>query len=327
MMLIRGQSPLTIARCRVATGLLLVLLCGLARAEKFPLPDPENAVVGAMGAVTARYEDTMLDVGRRHGLGYRDMVLANPDIDIWLPGLGTEIILPTHFVLPDAPRKGVVINLAEYRLYFFDPSTPGYVSTFPISIGKQDWNTPLGRTRIVRKQVKPTWYPPQSVIQEYAAEGRKLDPIVPPGPDNPLGDYAMRLSLTSYLIHGTNRPAGVGMRVTHGCIRMYPEDIDWLFPQVAVETPVTIINQPYKMGWINDVLMLEVHPPLVEDESIRERDLTPVMELYVQVTADRPAQMDWDKVDETFRQATGVPVAIGRGAPRAAESESVARVR
>ena len=204
----------------IAAGWLIMTLVmsplNRAAAEAYWYPGPSQGVIGEVRHVKAAYEDTLLDIGRRHGLGYTEMVSANPDVDIWLPGTGREVRVASEFVLPDAPREGIVINLAEYRLYYYGMIDEGVVLTFPISIGKMDWQTPLGRTSIVRKQRNPTWYPPKSVLAEYAAEGRPLERVVPPGPDNPLGDYAMRLGLPGYLIHGTNRPAGVGMRVTHG---------------------------------------------------------------------------------------------------------------
>ncbi|HHQ14366.1 MAG TPA: hypothetical protein ENK16_05015, partial [Chromatiales bacterium] len=218
-------------------------------AETFILA-PGDDVIGALATIPSVYEDTLPDLGRRYGVGYEEMVRANPDVDVWLPGDGTEILLPTQYVLPRAPRVGIVVNLAEYRLYFFSTRNGIMeVSTFPISIGRMDWSTPLGRAAIVAKVRNPAWYPPASVRREHEAEGDPLPKVVPPGPDNPLGDYAMRLSVPGYLIHGTNKPDGVGMRVSHGCIRMYPEDIASLFPRVALETPVELVNQPYKIGW------------------------------------------------------------------------------
>ena len=310
---------------RLAVAGLLVVP-GILSAEVFLLSDD---VIGATGQVTAVYEDTLVDLGRRHGVGYEEMVRANPGVDVWLPGEGTPVMLPTRYVLPDTPRRGVVINLAEYRLYYYgDDPTADRVSTFPISIGKMDWSTPLGRAAITAKTKNPAWYPPKSVREEYAADGRTLPRVVPPGPDNPLGNYALRLSVPGYLIHGTNRPAGVGMRVTHGCIRMYPEDIDWLFPQVDVQTPVYLVNQPYKIGWQGDALMLEVHRPLEEDENNSFRGLTIITELYVRATRDRPADVDWSQVELAYAQRNGIPVRIGTAVPQpeAPEQSTVARV-
>ena len=280
-------------------------------AEIFILPQ-DDSVVGVFGTVEATYEDTLTDIARRFGVGYEEIVRANPDVDPWLPGEGTSVSLPTQFIVPRASRGGLVVNIAEYRMYYFwrdgDYAT---VATFPISIGRMDWSTPLGRSAIVSKVRQPTWYPPVSVREEYEAEGRTLARSIPPGPDNPLGEYAMRLSIPGYLIHGTNRPAGVGMRVTHGCIRMYPEDIEWLFPKTAVPTAVQLVNQPYKLGWLGDGLFLEVHPPLQGDEDHPARGLTAITELYVRATRSRAAQVDWGLIDEVFRRRDGIPVRVG----------------
>lgn len=244
---------------------LLAALSTTVRAEVFALPPDGQDVIGALVTIAAREDDTLLDIARRHGLGYEDIVRANPGVDTWLPGEGTEVVLPTRFVLPPGPRNGVVLNLAEYRLYYYpqpEKGEPPLVMTYPISIGRMDWATPLGRTRVVAKARNPSWYVPESILAEHAAAGDPLPRVVPPGPKNPLGTRAMRLGIPGYLIHGTNRPAGVGMRVTHGCIRMFPEDIGFLFDEIAVNTPVRIINEPVKLGWDGDAIVMEVHRTL-----------------------------------------------------------------
>ncbi|MFZ1624127.1 MAG: L,D-transpeptidase family protein [Gammaproteobacteria bacterium] len=273
---------------------------------------PGNELVGEVGTVIARQEDTLTDIARMHGLGYEEIIWANPGTDIWLPGEGTVVTLPTRFILPSA-RSGLVVNIAEYRIYYFHQvdGKPG-VSTFPVSIGRMDWSTPIGRWSVLAKQKDPAWYPPESIRNEHLTDGRGvLQKVVPAGPDNPLGRYAMRLSINGYLIHGTNRPVGIGMQVTHGCIRMYPEDIEWLFPQVPVGTPVTIVNQPYKFGWAGDDLYLQAHPPLEDDKSTREREMTVLTEEYVQATRDRPAQVNWRLVEDVYRRHEGIPVRVG----------------
>ncbi len=285
-------------------------------AAKFVVDD-SAAVIGQVGQVRSVYENTLIDIARVHGLGYEEIRIANPGVDTWLPGEGTDVRLPTQFVLPQVRRRGLVINIAEYRMYYFVPDgDQTVVQTFPISIGRMDWETPLGRSSIVKKVRNPAWYPPQSVRAEWAADGRTLGSRVPPGPDNPLGAYAMRLSIPGYLIHGTNRPAGVGMRVTHGCIRMFPEHIERLFPNVPVNTVVEIINQPYKLGWSGDDLYLEVHPPL-EGEGIDEAGnwtLTSITQLYIDVTKDRAADVNWTLVNEVYTARLGIPVKVGRAA-------------
>ncbi|MCK6370145.1 MAG: L,D-transpeptidase family protein [Gammaproteobacteria bacterium] len=269
----------------------------------------------------------MIDIGKRTGLGYEELRRANPGVDVWLPGEGTEIVLPKRFVLPVAAREGVIVNIAEFRLYYFKQSDGAQsVATFPVSIGRMDWSTPLGRHRIAAKQVRPTWYPPKSIREEHAADGRFLATAVPPGPDNPLGEYAMRLSVSSYLIHGTNKPAGIGMQVTHGCIRMNPEDISWLFPQIRVGTPVQIVNQPVKFGWSPDGLFLEVHPVIDGDTQSTERGMTVLTEAYVEATRERPADIDWQLVEEVYRAKLGIPLRVGTDAvsqPASAVASSI----
>ena len=334
--------------------ILLVVLSALfateLRAEIYELPPAGYDVVGALATVTAREEDTLIDIARRNGLGYHDIVRANPDVNVWVPGEGTEVVLPTRFVLPPGPRRGIVLNLAEYRLYYYPEPVegePAYVMTYPISIGRMDWETPLGSTSVISKVTDPSWYPPQSVRDEHEADGRPLPRVVPPGPDNPLGKYAMRLGLPGYLIHSTNRPAGVGMRVTHGCIRMFPEDIEYLFPNVDVNTPVRIINTPVKIGWFGDELVVEVHPVLEAvvsegDEELIAADidvdtgdltagedavaappkdpLTYVTEQFIAVTGSRAGKLDWDQVEILINRSDGIPAAAGTGIKNAAAS-------
>lgn len=214
---------------------------------------------------SANEEDTLLDVARRYNVGQNEIVLLNPEVDRWLPGTKSQILIPKSRILPDTPRKGLTLNLPEYRLYYF-PKDNGTVITHPVSIGRQDWNTPLGQTKIVTKTKDPTWTPPESIKKEHAAEGEILPDVVPAGVDNPLGLFALRLGIPGYLIHGTNKPYGVGMRVSHGCVRMYPEDIEKLFPEVKVGMPVYIINQPVKVGWFDKKIYIEVHPQLEGEE-------------------------------------------------------------
>jgi L,D-transpeptidase ErfK/SrfK len=289
-------------------------LCQGARAETFLLA-PGSDLVEALGMARAAYEDTLTDIARRAGLGYDDMLRANPGTDPWLPGRDAEVVLPTRYILPTGTRRGLLVNIAEFRLYYF-MSIAGQpaVATFPISIGRMDWHTPLGMHRILSKQKQPTWYPPESIRAEHAADGDILPKVVPPGPQNPLGDYAMRLSQSGYLIHGTNKPVGIGMQVTHGCIRMYPEDIEWLFSQVPVGSPVQIVNEPYKFGWAEDGLYLEVHPLLEGDRQSEDHGMTQITQLYVRATAERPARVDWTVVEQAYREKLGLPVRVGAAA-------------
>ena len=227
----------------------------------------------------AEQQDTLPDVARRYHLGFDEIIAANPGVDTWLPGAGTVIRLPMQHLLPNAPRTGIVINLPDGRLYYFRTDQHGnrVVETDPISVGKMDWKTPLGVTTIVKKEKRPTWYPPKSVRETHLKEdGDVLPAAIPPGPDNPLGEYAMRLGIPggAYLIHGTNKPVGVGMQITHGCIRLYPEDIENLFGEVPVGMAVRIVNQRIKTGWVDGALYLEVHRPLDGVDPKDVEDLT-----------------------------------------------------
>ncbi|KAA1191863.1 L,D-transpeptidase family protein [Pseudohalioglobus sediminis] len=295
--------------------ILVLALSPWAQSATFDMPTGEFDLVGYQLEIAAEFEDTLLDIARRHGIGQEEIVNANPDVDRWLPGTGTLVTIPSRYILPDVPRKGLVLNLPEMRIYYFpEPAAgePAQVQTYPVSIGRMDWNTPLGETRITEKKKDPPWYPPQSVREEHAREGDPLPRVVPPGPDNPLGRYAMRLAIPSYLIHGTNKAFGVGMRVSHGCIRMLPEDIEYLFPQVPVGTPVQIINQPVKAGWYGGELYVEVHPPLEEydmDMAELDEELTRVLDA---VLAKRFAQLDEAAVADVLARRSGLPEVVSR---------------
>jgi L,D-transpeptidase ErfK/SrfK len=296
-------------------GLLLALLPpGRALAVSYTLASEEDSVFGSLTTIRTDGEDTLLDVARRYGLGYHDMKLSNPDVDTWLPGEGTEVVLPTEFVLPYGKREGIILNVPEMRLYYFPPrkgSAAPEVLTFPVGIGREGWTTPYVSTRVIQKKERPSWFPPESIRAEHAAMGDPLPRRVGPGPDNPLGEYAMRLGLPDYLIHGTNKPWGVGMRVSHGCVRLYPEDIKELFRQVKVGTPVNIVNQPYKVGLRGGRLFLEAHPYLKEDEAVYKDNLTSVVKLVVANTEEGAYEVDWDLVRAVVENPRGIPVEIG----------------
>lgn len=296
---------------------MVLVLAGVdARAAEYVLPK-EHDVIGEVQRITARHEDTFVKLGREYGVGFEELKLANPNVDPWLPGEGTEIVLPTRFVLPRAPREGIVVNVAELRLYYFPKDEPDKVYTYPISIGRMDWGTPIGKTTIVAKAENPSWYPPESIRKEHAERGDFLPRVVPPGPDNPLGKHALRLGLPGYLIHGTNRPSGVGMRVTHGCIRMFPEDIEALFKRVPIGTPVRIVNQPFKLGWNEEgALTLEVHPPLEEERESGMWSLTDLTREIVAVTEEGFTELDWDEAENLLRNPLGLPFPVSPAVKR-----------
>lgn len=247
---------------------LLAVPAAPARAAEYPLPPPGERLIGALGEDVARDEDTLVDVARRNRVGYEELALANPAVDHWLPGAGTPIVLPTRYILPRAPRSGIVVNLAEYRLYYYPPAGAGgaaTVDTYAVSLGRDDWKTPNARTFVAARLENPAWYPNAAIRREHAADGDPLPRVVPAGPDNPLGPLALKLAIPGgYFIHGTRKPFGIGMAVTHGCLRLYPEDMADLFARVKTGTRVLLVDQPYKTAWHDGVLYVEAHPPAGE---------------------------------------------------------------
>jgi len=303
---------------RIISLIALCLALGATQtmALSFPLPATGDDLIGQVEQIHSRYEDTLSDIAREHDLGFTELTDANPNVDPWLPGEGTPITLPKRFILPPGPREGVVINLAELRLYYF-PKGEQRVITHPLGIGREGWNTPTGRGRIISKRANPAWRPPRSIREEHAAKGDPLPPVVRPGPDNPLGKYALYLSLPGYLIHGTNKPYGVGMRVSHGCIRLYPEDIESLFNTIPTGTPIRIINEPYKAGWHQGSLYVEAHPPL--SEQLREKGInfTPMVRAIIKAQGDIQVQPDWDEMKRAALKQRGIPTVIAtRPQPR-----------
>lgn len=285
------------------------LAASLAHAAEYPLPHEGDSVVGEVREVEARYEDTLYEVARQYNLGFEEVRASNPKVDLWIPSKSGPVTLPTQYILPEGNRAGIVINQAEYRLYYY-PADGGRVETFPIGIGKEGWLPRELSTRVIGKKENPDWIPPASIRREQAALGNVLPAIVKAGPENPLGDYMMKLGYDSYGIHGTREPQGVGMRVSHGCIRMFPEDIAYLFPTIPVGTPVRIINQPYKLGWKDGALYLEAHKPLSEQSGHYRDDLNTQFNELMARTEKFPVQVDWGKVRAMLESADGIPRAI-----------------
>jgi len=296
----------------VISSMLMFCFTNL-QALTFPLPGPGIDVVGKVQHTRLSAGQALTDVVRKYDLGYYELLEANPKLNpVYLPH-GLPLTLPTRYVLPDAPRKGIIINLAELRLYYY-PKDSQEVITMPIGIGRQGWDTPTGAFKIIQKKKDPAWHVPKSVAEDMAQYGTVLPKVVPPGPNNPLGKYAMRLSLPSYLIHGTTVPEGVGRRVSAGCIRMFPEDIKSLFTMVPVGTPVKIINQPYKLGYDGKQLVMESHKPLSE---MRHQYSDNLQAIWVDaidnfIAAQKiPTVIDWGRVDSVARAQMGFPAAIG----------------
>lgn len=292
---------------------------GLLAAD--PLAGGEDAarddIIGDVRMMTTAYEDTMLDIARNNGLGFTELMAVNLGIDPWLPGEGVRVLLPTAHILPDAPRRGLVVNIDELRLYYYPPDG-GPVVSMPIGVGRDGFKTPHGTTKVTRKAERPTWYPTQNT----RADRPELPAAVPPGPDNPLGEYAIYLGWPTYAVHGTNQPFGVGRRVSRGCIRLYPEDIQRLYPMVPVGTPVTVVSQPVKLGWRDGNLFIEVSPSLTQVDQIEEFGKAEPEPVPEQADPDRILaaageeiwRLDWNAINQALAERKGIPVQITRDA-------------
>jgi len=305
--------------------------------RKFELA-ADQQMIGETQVLFSHYEDTFAAIARVYDLGYEELRVANPTVDKWLPGVDTPVYLPTQTILPEAPRKGIVINVPAMRLFYFATEKPAKpvaetvaatkvaeqtpaepvapvmtVTSYPIGIGAEGWETPIGEAKVTGKARDPVWYPPASVRKEHADRGDKLPAVVKAGPDNPLGRYALTLSLPSYLIHGTNTPAGVGMRSSHGCIRLYPEDIEALFGRVAKGTPVRLVNEPVLAAWQGNDLYLEVHPPLAEEDSELVADAERALAAALE-RAGNPAgaAVNHDVVARVVAEKRGIPFPVLR---------------
>ncbi len=263
-----------------------------------------QTVIGQNQIIRLRYEDTFLKIAHDYGLGYQEIEHANPGIDPWLPfEKGTRLMLPLRFILPK-DQSGIHINLAEYRLYYFYRNK---VMTFPISIGRGDWKTPTGSMQIIDKIVNPSWYPTPEIRREHALEGNPLPRVVPPGPDNPLGRFALQLNEKGYFIHGTNRPYGIGMQVTHGCIRLRPNNIETLFNTIPRETPVKIYFDPHRVAFHDEVLYMDVDPPKTSSQTNEYADsMTATIQELISLSKKHNQAIDWDRVIETAQHHAGI---------------------
>lgn len=276
------------------------------------VPVYDKDYVGKMEIYRAKYEDTLVHLARKHGLGYVEMRAANPTLDPWIPGEGARVVLPTQALLPDAPREGIVLNLAEMKLYLFEK--PGQAPIlYSISPGREGLNTPVGQTTVTSKRANPTWTPTARMLKEDPT----LKTFYPPGPDNPMGTHALYLGWPEMRIHGTNKPYAIGRRASSGCIRMYPESIKDIFERVAPGTKVTSVDQPVKVGWIENKMYVEVSP--TQEQSMRVE--TDGLTMSYEITADDMKRItrkagpfaeliDWEAVRKAVREHRGYPVAV-----------------
>jgi L,D-transpeptidase ErfK/SrfK len=294
-------------------GWLLAALLGLTRVVDGAVftTQPGEDLIGAPRTAVVAREETLLDIARRHDLGYEEIVLANPGVDPWVPPAGATVQVPTQFLLPPGPRSGIVVDLTRMRLFLYalGPTGSGVVTTHPLGIGREFHLPATGQTRVVGKRANPEWIPPLSIRAERAAAGETLPPRVPPGPDNPLGSHALYLGIPALLIHGTHRPWGIGMRVSAGCLRLYPEDIESLYARVPVGTPVRIVRQPFVIGRSREGLHLQVSPRFPEDETRGGSLLNDVIRAIA--TQRQPdEEIDWDAVSRAVAKRSGAIVRI-----------------
>jgi L,D-transpeptidase ErfK/SrfK len=292
------------------TGFFFFL--GQAEALQFELPPPEKNVFGQIQFAISHSTESFATVARRYDVGYYELVEANPYVNPDHPKSGTVLIIPTEYILPPVPRVGIVINLANMRLYYF-PKGKNYFYTYPVGIGKMDWETPLGALRIIQKIKNPVWVIPRSILEYRRSQGEKItQTTMLPGPDNPLGDYAIRLSIPTYLIHGTNNPDSVGRRSSAGCIHLYPEDIAILFKEAPANTTVLIINQPILLGWNHEKLYMEAHVPLAEQRKEFSNNSSIIVDLLHNFLGVefKNIHIQWSDVYSTMRDHTGIPQSI-----------------
>jgi len=275
--------------------------------NEFPVARGDD-VIGRLAVIRLEKGDTLPDIARHFSLGINAISAANPGVDVWVPEAGERIMLPLSFILPDAPRKGIVVNLATMRLFQFKGDSKSLVvSTYPVGVGTEERPTPTGQMRVARKATRPTWHVPASIAADHRKKGDILPAEVPPGTENPLGEYALYLSKTGYLIHGTNKPASIGLKATNGCMRLYPENVKMLFNDTPVNTPVAIVNQPYLIGQRNGVLYMEAHKPLEDSGAI---ELEKIYAKLRNVEKKSARTLDWKKVKEVQAEARGIPVPI-----------------
>jgi L,D-transpeptidase ErfK/SrfK len=292
-------------KIKIAMGALILVLLfppSNTAAEVFFYRDGQT-VIGNIKKDLAQNGDSLIEMARRFDLGYNEIVDANPGLDPFVPGENADVVLPTSWILPNvASHRGIVVNISEMRIYYFyQRGKSKLVDTFPIGIGSEGTETPVGQFKVIQKITNPNWYPPESIRKENP----ELPRVVPAGPDNPLGTHALRLSLGSVLIHGTNRPFAVGRKASHGCIRMYPEDIPELYDKVPSGVNVTIVRQPVKVGVRGKRVYVEVH----RDGKRSRRDY---LAEAVRLLTDKGIlkKVNTEKLYQALRDKRGIPVDI-----------------
>ncbi len=295
---------------RFLTFLLMASVALTSQALTFRVPPDGDSLVGQRRFIQSQPEYTFNIIGEAYGVGFRELIAANPGINPWVPG-DNEILIPAEYILPEGQPNEIVLNLAELRLYYFleDGET---VLSYAIGIGREGRETPIMETEVRAVVHRPSWTPPKSIRAEYEAAGRSLPAVVPPGPDNPMGEYAIQLGVPSYFLHGTNQPVGIGMRASSGCIRMWDDDIHELAHRVKRGTKVRVINQPFKAGFHRGRLYLEAHEGLEEYRN-EENPLEGFREEVERAIQQRPEfanRVDWKKAEQAALVKAGLPVDI-----------------
>lgn len=298
-----------------------LLVFGSAFATTYQLPENSGDTVitqfpDNVPLTRSEQDETLLDVALRFSLGQMEIVRLNQKLDRWQIKKGEIVRLANRRILPDTPHSGITLNLSEYRMYYYPPAKKGerpVVMSFAHGIGRQDWKTPLGLTKVIKKVKDPFWHPPESIRREHAANGDPLPEVVPPGPHNPLGAYALYLALPGdYRIHGTDidKIYGIGMQITHGCVRMYPDDIESLYNLAPVGTPVYIVKQPIKVGWLKNTLYIEAHPDLEGDEMSKDQRYAIALELIKKATREEMPDFDQKALNQVLNDLDGDPTPI-----------------
>lgn len=280
-------------------------------ASVYTVPSPDKAIIGQVQYTTAGFSENMGKVQERYNIGYNAVEDANPQIDVTKGiALGTTLQIPTQHLLPDLPREGIVVNLPEMRMYYYLPNTK-MVYTYPIGIGKIGKTIPLANTAITRKEVNPAWIPPSDIREwNLEAQGIVLPQIMPAGPENPLGPYAIYMEIPTFLIHSTIFPESIGKRASFGCIRMYESDIKQFFPTVERGVPVAIINMPTKTAWQNDNLYMESFRAL-EEQDQSETTFKGMVHIVNNATETKPTLVDWQAISYLSQIKDGIPHEVG----------------
>ncbi len=279
-------------------------------ATAYSVPPANESLIGQVQYISASSGDTVVTVAKHYNLGYNSLENANPRVDMNRAfSSGTPLQIPTQHLLPNQARQGIVINLPEMRMYYYLAS--GKVLTFPIGIGKIGKTIPITLTSITRKANNPSWTPPEDIREFNLAQGVVLPKVMPPGPDNPLGPYAIYMRIPTYLIHSTIFPESVGKRASFGCIRMYESDIQTFFPIVEGGVPVAIVNAPVKVGWQDNRLYVEAHPPLEEHSNNPNASLSGMVHMLSEASKNKPVLVDWQAVSYIAESRDGIPHDVG----------------